>query len=310
MEERTFDRPADPGSPMPWWRVGLVVGMAALLVGCNVIQYAFNRLDDWSVQRANEYLRLSLQEQSELRSRVEEFKAELLVRDFPAYERWLGDLDAVLSRGLEPDEATCLFSSLEEIYRHSAGAMARVAAETLAGSSRQRVDYLTKAIFTSNRDYRSEVVEVSSSRRLRDRQERFERSLKWWLGSLDADQTRLIRQRVGAMPDLGIPWYRMRRAAQSSLIVALKAGATADELEPLLRSWWAEPDWSLHGHEAEHLRWRQDVVQLLVDLRATLNARQRKQLRDRVADLRADIAGLLRQAPSRIVLELGGATCA
>jgi Family of unknown function (DUF6279) len=210
------------------------------------------------------------------------------------YARFLRDFsDALAGPG---DYATYdrARRQVETLWRDFVTGVLPEAGQLLASLRPQQVEELIASLEEEDARDQRKYERSRESERLARRQKSLLEAVEKWTGDLTAQQRVIVTAAAGDLIPLHAAWLDNRAAWRHELRAALAppgGGVDIDDLERLLvepdRAWTAE-----YRQGLEHNRRR--ILEMLVDVDATLSARQRDTMRTRLKDLAADIETMAR----------------
>ena len=198
--------------------------------------------------------------------------------------------------------AACLVDAALLLYQQHARLAVDLGAPLLANLDTDQIRHLARYTAQRHQDNVARYLDPDPELRQEARQERVLERIENWTGELDDDQRRLVRDALDRAPDLSPSWLAQRAQRTDALLAMLEAGAGTENLREYLEDWWVHRD----GASAEDLRlWRiarDELVQLIDELNATLTDRQRSSIERRLRDMRDNLAGFLpeRQQPASL----------
>jgi hypothetical protein len=249
--------------------------LASTLAACSATRLAYSQLD-WLIPRQlGDYVTLDSTQRAWLDARLQDHLAWHCRTQLPAYAEWLGTLRAELNGAPpEPERLRDHVRQLETFIDALLGEIAPTAAELALRLDQRQRDELFARLERRLAEDRAEYLDPPPDQRRRERAERLEQRLRYWLGSLTPEQTARIRQWSAALPDQNAAaWLENRQRLQAAA-----------------RDLLAEPD-----ERSAQLR----LTRLLETPAAARTAAYQRQIdasRDQAIALTAD---LLRLAPDR-----------
>ena len=221
------------------------------------------------------------------RQAMAEHRRDLL----PQLVRLLHGVEAGVQRGLTDGDLACWLAVADRIYREHARWAVPPASLVLSDLSQRQVEHLAEQLEQRNREYTEAYLDPDLQRRERRRVERYIERVERWSGDLTTGQLRLVEALVRRLPDTAADWLDYRQHTQHELLELLGADVGRSTLQQFLDAWWVD----LAGRHPDLLdktrRVREGVIDLVVALDETITPRQRERVRERLRDLRVDLAG-------------------
>lgn len=270
--------------------------LAALLVGCSLVQLAYNHADQWVLREADRYLELTdLQRQQlrvTLRHRLEAHRGQELA----GYVDFLAQAERAAADGLDAGEVESLMTRLQRLAEATVAGTIPPIAAVLAELGPNQVDHLMATLAEDDRRYRKRYVQPTAQRRVEKRTKVVVGALEHWTGDLNAAQLETVSRRVEAWPDLADEWNRYRLARSSGLIELLHDRPGPATVERYLVSRWLAHEGRSPALEAGVAAARRGIVDLVVAVDASLTPPQRAAFLAKIRDYRDELADML---PSR-----------
>lgn len=255
----------------------IVLTLAGLLLGCSSkLSY---RYLDWVIAWAlDDYIEWSVDQQPQFDEALARQLRWHQREELPRYAAWLRQLQQDLAAPLNADQMRAHTDHLNQFWRTILEQTFPDAVHLLAQLSDEQVAALLAAHDKQTAQYREDYVEPAVKERQRGRAKEVRKFARRWLGSLTDQQEQLIDAWSTQVLENGEAWMAARQRWRDQLAVVLGERATpvfAAGLYTLFlesnRLW--EDDYRAAVEHNTGLG-----VQLLVDLQASLNERQRLHL--------------------------------
>jgi len=267
----------------------VLVGVLALLFGCSRTELLYDNADWLAGRWAGELMDASGEQREAWDARFRQAMDEHRRERLPEVVALLHRLEAIAAAGPTADELGCWFEVAERVYRHQASWAVPPAAAVLLDSSPQQLDHLSAELAERNREYREDYLQEDPVERGRARIDRYTGRIEGWTGELSTGQLRLVESAVHDMPDLAGDWLDYRVRQQERLLALLRRRVDAVVLQGFLADWWVELAERPPGLVYKTAQTRAGWLDLIVALWETLEPGQRAAVRERLADLRADL---------------------
>jgi len=267
---------------------------AIALTACSVVRLAYDNAEWLSVRWADYYLGLDDDQEADLRIRLQAALSEHREQLLPETVEFLRALVISVDDDFNAAEAHCAMAWSQSLYRRTARLLIPVAAGTLADLSPPQIDRLAERMDETNREFLEEYLEGTPLQRVERRADKIAERLEFLTGELSYRQVRLVHRRTVALPDTAPGWHQYRTAQQQRLLAALRKGASADSLIPLLDNWWIE-----HSDEPGTLRadlesFVDGFAIMMADLNRSLESWQRRRLTRKLGGIAEDFTALTR----------------
>jgi len=270
----------------------VAVSLASALVACSRVQLAYNTADLFIELYADSYLALDRDQLASWRPTLKTLLASHREDELPFVAAffdtaWRGALD-----GFSAARAGCLLDQLETIYARHARLTAALLAPLLAAARPQQLAHLEGKLRDAGPDADPRQAVERDAHEDRKRAERYAEALQSWLGSLSAEQRRIVAEVTARIPDAGEAWSAYRRAKLDELFRLLERDPDEARIQRMLDGWFVAREDLPESLSRVSDGIRAGLVELLVRLDATLSMAQREHLGRRLKALRDDFLRL------------------
>ena len=291
----TDDREARPARR----RWALVLLLAAALGGCG-IGLVYPRLDTLGTWYVEGLVSLDDTQSTELErmleARLDWHRDSELVR----YATFLRGMSDSVQRRTDAGTWREAARQAEVFWRDLGAGLAPVAVALGPTLTDEQVDELLRSLAEQDDEEWEEYADRTPQQRIERRQKSWRRGIERYTGRLDASQRALVNARAAASGSAIPEWREYRRAWREELAATLRVRGDAAQFEPRITRLFAHPDdWWTPGYRAALERRRGDLIDLLVELDATLSARQRAAAGREFTSLAAELEALSKQAPGK-----------
>jgi hypothetical protein len=264
--------------------------LCALCGGCSTTQLAY-RNADWLLERharqtldMNEEQRLRWQPQ--LESTLQQHREDLL----PRVIGYLDRLDAALQETQEDPDIDCLVDGAISLYRQHAELAVELSVPLLLQLDTGQIEHLEAHLAEKNAELHERYRDPDPAQRQAARIERITDRVERWTGRLTATQQQQLAQDIGRIPDLTGQWLATRTAQADSLLRILQHNPDETRLQAHLYRWWVQRDEQSAMATRDWDTARLGFNAMLQHLGRSLTDEQRDTFRQRIADLRGDLA--------------------
>lgn len=268
--------------------------LLALLAGCALPELAWERADDVVVSRTNDWLDLEPRQQARLQARLQPWLRDVRSNRLGEFAAAIDGLAARIGSDLDAADARWAEDRFRALYDETVESFLPVIAPTLAGLTDSQREHLASRFEEENREDRERLEGRDGGRYALA--ERMIEQIERWTGPLDLEQRELIHARLREFPDTAGGWLDYRRRMQQALLAELEAGASAAELETLLRRWWIERAGRTPEESRDAAAFRAAVRGTLVEVARSLSPMQRAEARRRLQDRARILRGLAETA--------------
>ena len=291
----TDDRDTRPAR----WRWALVALLAAALGGCG-IGLVYPRLDTLGTWYVEGLVSLDDTQSTELErmleARLDWHRDSELIR----YATFLRGMSDSVQRRTDAGTWREAARQAEVFWRDLGAGLAPVAVALGPTLTDEQVDELLRSLAEQDDEEWEEYADRTPQQRIERRQKSWRRGIERYTGRLDASQRALVNARAAASGSAIPEWREYRRAWREELAATLRVRGDAAQFEPRITRLFAHPDdWWTPGYRAALERRRGDLIDLLVELDATLSARQRAAAGREFTSLAAELEALSKQAPGK-----------
>jgi hypothetical protein len=268
--------------------------LVLMLAGCSATRLAYSQLD-WLIPRQlGDYVTLDSTQRAWLDVRLQDHLAWHCRTQLPAYAEWLGTLQAELN-GAPPDPERLRdhVRQLETFIDALLVEIAPTAAELAVRLDERQRDELFARLDERVEEARTEYLDPPVAQQQRERAERLERRLRYWLGALTPEQTARIQQWSAAFPEQNTAnWLENRRRLPAAARDLLAEPDQGNARLQLTRLFEAPAAVRTAAYQRQIDASRDQAVSLTADLLRLATDRQRARLDRRLAGLATDFQGL------------------
>lgn len=280
----------------------LLAAASLLLVGCSsVVRIAYNNSDIAVRIMANEYLDLQGEQSDLFKARLARFHEWHRLEELPRYAQTLDSAAARVKRGATRADVEWAVAAIRERYRALAEQAVDESIPVLATLKPANYAALEKKLEAGNRKLTEELVEGEPAARDTARIDAITDRLEEWLGSVSAEQRRLIASYVRAHPANATLRLENRRARQRELVRMLRQEQNTLTLRTNLRAFFVDYDAQRSVAYARAWRdWQDRVVTLITELLAAATPAQREHAAARLARYADDFRALADEGRARL----------
>jgi hypothetical protein len=232
------------------WRGALLAACALLLSGCTMARLGYDWLPAWSSWQLDRYLALDEDQRALVSRRVDEIHRWHRRGQLPGYAEFLGEVEAQL-RGATPGASEPVAVGrwrlrVTEAWAPLAERLAPAVAELALTLRPDQIERLRRRLAEADEEYREKFLPEKPADRIAARADRVVKRAEFFLGRLEGNQERELRQLAAAMPPTEELWYAERQRRNQALLGLLTrlsrerppaAEATRQVREALLVFW-------------------------------------------------------------------------
>jgi len=279
----------------------LLIALSLLLAACSRVGLAYRNLDWLIPWRLDHYLSLNREQQAWLKPRLQAHLEWHCSSELPRYVDWLQRSEALLEQ--TPPSANQLskqFAELDGALERITGEITPTAIGLLHSLSPRQVAELYAALDQDNREDHQDFLEPPLAAQISRRATRMQQRLRPWLGRLNDAQRARIAEWAQTLGEQNRLWLDNRLRWQTEFRAVLDARRSADFPARLTHLLQERESFYAADYRAAYSRSRQALAELLSDLLASAESKQRERLSARLRALRRDLAQLPCAPTSRV----------
>ncbi len=263
-----------------------------LLAGCGT-QFIYNRLDTVLYLYFSTQVSLQDVQARGLKAALSDFLAWHRRSEMPRYAQFAESLAVDAGATLSAERIDRARRDIESLWRDAVERGVPDAARWLAGLAPAQRDELFASFADDEQELREELCETSDAERRRAAVKDFVSSAEDWVGSLDARQRALVRERLQGLTPSRCGWVDNRARFLAEMRRTVDVNYRDPDYVAQLGALLAHPEsrWDA-AYRAGFEHNREVVVRLLAELDATLDARQRARLVGRLRSYANDFREL------------------
>lgn len=272
---------------------------ATLLNGCSRATLVYRNLDMVVPWTLNDYLDLDNRQKDELRERLREHLAWHCSTQLPELLANLEQLERETAGGqLDRRDLEPQYRDVRDAMHSVAVEITPTATDLLRALSDKQVAELRNALEENREEYREKYLAPPLDRQIRERAERMQERLQYWLGQLNAAQRQRVLLWSHALNEQNSRWLSNRERWQELLLAAVEQ-RHRDDFDDRIAQLLQEREALLSTNDQAALqRAEQAGLDLVADLYSLADEGQRTHLSGRLAQLRTDFGDLKCLAPT------------
>ncbi len=274
-----------------------IVVLAAALGGCgSVARIAYNHGDFALRMMANDYLDLQGDQEELVRAQLARFHEWHRREELPRYAGIFQGAADRLAQGLTRADVTWAFGAVRERYRVFMLQAADESAPVMATLKPDNYAALAKKFADTNAKFTKEYLGPDQAQRDRARAKWLAERFEFFMGDLTDAQVAALERFVQSQPRINEVRLTDRKRRQHEFVELLRAYQASPELAERLRGYFVNWEGGRGVEHAKYARdWEERLVQLVLDVDATLTPAQRQRIVARFAALAEDCEVLARQ---------------
>ena len=273
------------------WLVLIVITL--VVAGCSRMNLAYRNLHlliPWSL---NDYLDMNRDQQKAFRSQLREHLSWHCQTQLPTY------LDKIEHLQLQVRQGSVDEAALRAHYQDAKQAVQAIALEITPTTTRLlrelddgQIRQLNTALEDERREREKKYLKPPLEKQISERAKRMRERVDQWLGSTSVSQRQRIREWAHTLGPQNQFWLDNRAQWQRALVAALEKRneqGFEEHVAKLLQD--RESLWTAE-YQVAFARAEQASIDLVEDIYATSNAKQRRYLDDQLEGLRKDLSSL------------------
>jgi hypothetical protein len=274
-----------------------IVALAVALGGCgSVARIAYNHGDFALRMMANDYLELEGGQEELLKAQLARFHEWHRREELPRYAGILQGAADRLAQGLKREDVTWAFGAVRARYRVFMLQAADESAPVMATLKPDNYAALAKKFADTNAKFAKEYLGPDQAQRDRARAKWLVERFEFFMGDLSDAQVALVERFVQSQPRINEVRLTDRKRRQQEFVALLRTYQASPELAERLRGYFVNWEGGRGPEHAKYAReWEERLVQLVLDVDATLTPEQRQRIGARFEALADDCRVLAQQ---------------
>lgn len=273
-----------------------------VLAGCaSVVRIAYNNSDVAVRMMANEYFDLQGEQADLFKVRLTRFHEWHRLEELPRYAQALDSAAIRVQRGATRVDVEWAFGTVRARYQALARQAVDESVAVLVTLAPGNIAALEKKFATSNRRFEKEYLSGDQPEREAARVGTISDRLEEWLGSISAQQRRLIADYVRTQPANQALRLADRKARQQELVEILRRERNASAMRASLRAFFVDYEAQRGAEYARAWReWQERMVTLIAEVLAVASPAQREYAAARLTRYADDFRALADEGRERL----------
>jgi len=274
----------------PW--LIAVLAFVVLASGCSGA-FLYNRLDTLIPWYLRSRVTLEARQIDDLRDNVSTLTSWHRRSQLTRYSDFLRDLALQVRRPVTRQEMESTSHRIEGYWRDVVNEFTPGAARWLQTLSEKQLDELLASYEEDDEELNEDYCQVSGEKLHRKRVKSLTKSVKYWIGTVEDGQAAIIERTARSLRRTDCDWIESRARWRGELRTALLLSGTRTEIDHHVRDLLADPrtTWT-ESYVEGFLHNRERILDMLVELDASLNGKQRKAMVSRLHDLAENLDDL------------------
>lgn len=281
--------------------LGAVLLFTAFLSACSALQFSYNNADGLVRYMAWDYLGLDAHQAEEFQRRFATLQAWHRSSELPEYVKFMRAVDARLGKGVTSTDLEWALESIRTRYAVVMRRALRDAAPVLVTLTPRQLQVLERKFTRENAKYVEQWLSGTEKTRYSRRVDRVSERIEDWTGKLNPAQRKRVEAFVSAYPGGYEVRLEDRRRWQREVLSILRSGQNAEEIGAAMGRLLAEPERMRADEMNREMRiWETGLIEMLLDIVATLSDSQRDRLRNRIGRYAEDFHELSKVSASSV----------
>lgn len=264
------------------------------LSSCSATQFIYNRVDILVRWYLDDYVSLDREQQARFDSRLEALLDWHRREELPAYVVLLDDALTILDEGVPLKDTRAMADRIEDTAIRFQDPFLELLLSTGQDLKPEQRQQFVDNLMSKQEEFEEDRLARSDLEYREDLEERFDKQLSRYLGSLTAEQTGRVTEGVAEMTRLDRFWLEDRRVWIAELSGILLQAETywPDQVRALIAG---RDDAMLPAYREGIDHNGEVILQLSRDVLIARTDKQDRKLRNRLQSLRDDLAALATQ---------------
>lgn len=276
-------------------RIVGVIFLVALLTGCGT-GFLYRQLD-WLVPwYVSDFISLNDAQSGDLERRLAQQLEWHCLTQLPQYAAFLRQVAGSVSRPSPPVNRAEVAAAYDTVNAFAATLVDRLAPEAaavLASASDEQIAEFFDRLESQNRRYEKKFVAGPAADRVASRSERMVKRLEKWVGPLMPAQKHAVDRWSAAVDGTGKEWIAYRRRIQTAFEALLRGRRGAPDFAAAVTALATQRHrYHSPAYAAMRERRREDTIDMLTGLAASLSPAQKGHFSDKVSALADDFEAL------------------
>jgi hypothetical protein len=265
-----------------------------ILSGCSATQFIYNRVDILVRWYLDDYVSLDREQQARFDGRLEALLDWHRLEELPAYMVLLDDALTILDEGVPLEDTRAMADRIEDAAIRFQDPFLELLLSTGQDLTPEQKQQFVDNLMSKQEAFEEDRLARSDAEYREDLEERFDKQLSRYLGSLTPEQTDRVTAGVARMTRLDRFWLEDRRVwiAELSVILLEAEPDWPDQVRALITG---RDDTLLPAYREGIDHNGEVILQLSRDVLIARTNKQDRKLRNRLQSLRDDLAALATQ---------------
>jgi hypothetical protein len=274
-------------------RLATITLLAVITSACSRTELAYRNADRLLEYYASQTVSISASQRDQWQPLLHSTLQRHREQELPLVIAWLDLTERIIRETDGTPGAACLVEGALLLFKRHAQLAVDLSVPLLAELDATQIRHPAEYTTQRQQDAVKHYLDSNPEKRKTSRQQRYIDRVEYWTGNLTESQRKQVRDALERIPDLSVAWLSHRAQQTDTLVTMLETGATAEELRKFLDAWWVQREEA--SAETSRLWYiaRNEFVQLMDGLAATLTRKQRATIENQLGDLRADLAAFL-----------------
>jgi len=213
-----------------------------LTAACSQIRIAYFFVDWYIVDRIDEYLDISGDQEDFLDKKVDLLHTWHRKEELPKIVIFLKSLKVKLARGLSRDDIPWFQSEYKAIQSRAIDKISDDFVVFLGTVTPQQIDHLTQEVRDKNEEHYERNFEIPEEEWRKKRIKRTLENLEDFFGTLTKEQNKLISSSIEYKRDDYLRQFEQRQQVQKKIEAILRSQESPEKIKNVFLSWILDPD--------------------------------------------------------------------
>lgn len=276
-------------------RLAALALVAITIAACSLTKVAYNNAGFMLTYMVDDYFDLNGPQEDWVRERLGRAIAWHRQQELPEYERFLRETIARTEKPVfAAADARFVSEGLRAYYKRMVEHLLPDAADLMLQLDAEQVAAFEKKFSDESRKLTRETVAPDERERVEKRTKKMIEQIETYTGRLDGAQRDLVAGRVHFMTDIAAQRVADRKIRQQRLVELVRAKTPKPQMMSGLRTLLVDTDaWRDPAYAALLKKREGEVIELVVQLAATLTPEQKNNVRKKLRSYLTDVNSLM-----------------
>lgn len=260
------------------------------LTGCSRLDMAFRWADTYIASKVDDYFDISSKQSKDLKNGIQKDLQGLKAQVLPSWIERLQRIQQEVQDGSINDSRiafyfTAFLKDIEQINSH----FSTTAVDFIASTKPEQIEHFNKAFQRKNQDDLENSHDLARVKK--EYREKYEEWLEMFLGSLTAEQKKLVDDNLN-----NSPFPAELKAKNKSFVMQafLNHKESPDEMKAFVKDYYTNPDkYDLPEYRSAFVKYQSDLQKLVTQIIATMTQKQKESLKENIEEKTAQLNSII-----------------